>query len=444
MYPNLYYVFKDWFGVEITPLSYLNTFGLMVAVGFVVAAVVITSELKRKEKQGLLLPREEMIEVGKPASIWDLLINFITGFFFGFKLLGLLIDKPEEITAQEYIFSGNGSLPAGLLLGGLLAGIKWWEKKKQQLKQPEQRMVRIWPHDRVGDIVVVSLIAGILGAKLFDNLENWSDFVANPMERLLSAGGLTFYGGLILATIAVAWYGKRKGINLLHLADAIAPAMMLAYAVGRIGCQISGDGDWGIYNSAYITDTATGKSVLTTPAGYNNQINKYSTYFLEGRITDGNTGQIVTVTDRKSNSLAEIPNAAMPAPSFLPHWLLAYSYPQNVNNDGITINALTGEHNRGLPVPVYPTPLYETIACTLLFLLMWSVRKRIKTAGIITGIYLVLNGLERFFIEKIRVNNVMPVLGIEISQAELIASLLILAGFIWLAFFWWKRNKQKS
>ena len=83
MYPNLYYVFKDWFGVEWKALKILNTFGLMVAMGFIVAALVITSELKRKEKQGLLLPREEFITVGKPASIAELLINFLTGFIFG-------------------------------------------------------------------------------------------------------------------------------------------------------------------------------------------------------------------------------------------------------------------------------------------------------------------------------------------------------------------------
>ena len=57
MYPNLYYVFKDWFGVEWHSLSFLNTFGLMVAVAFLVAAWVLTSELKRKEKLGLLLPK---------------------------------------------------------------------------------------------------------------------------------------------------------------------------------------------------------------------------------------------------------------------------------------------------------------------------------------------------------------------------------------------------
>ena len=89
MYPNLYYVFKDWFGVEWKNLAFLNTFGLFVALAFVAAAVVLSSELKRKEKLGLLLPREEMITVGKPASMLDIFLNGITGFIFGYKLFGL-------------------------------------------------------------------------------------------------------------------------------------------------------------------------------------------------------------------------------------------------------------------------------------------------------------------------------------------------------------------
>jgi phosphatidylglycerol---prolipoprotein diacylglyceryl transferase len=82
MYPNIYYVFKSWFGVEWKSLSFLNTFGLMVALGFVSAAVVLNYELQRKEKQGLLFPREETIAVGKPASIIELLINGLVGFIF--------------------------------------------------------------------------------------------------------------------------------------------------------------------------------------------------------------------------------------------------------------------------------------------------------------------------------------------------------------------------
>ena len=429
MYPNLYYVFKDLFGVEWKPLSFLNTFGLMVALGFVAAAIAISSELKRKEKQGLLFPREEYISVGKPASFIDLLINFLTGFIFGYKLVGLLFNKPEEMNAQAYIFSMEGNLIAGLLIGALLGGLKWWEKKKQQLKVPEERIVRIWPHDRVGDIVIISLVFGIIGAKLFDNFENWDAFIENPIDRIFSAGGLTFYGGLIVATIALAVYGKKKNINLVHLSDAIAPAMLLAYAVGRIGCQVAGDGDWGIYNSAYITD-ADGHPVEAKPGEYEAQLQRYDTYFLEGAVTDGGNGAKMIVTDRKSNSLAEVPHRAVIAPSFIPTWMVAYSYPQNVNKDGIKINSLPDEHNRALPVPVFPTPFYETVISALLFLIIWSVRKRFKIAGTITGIYFIINGTERFIIEKIRVNNVISTSGLHFSQAELIASMLVLAGIV--------------
>lgn len=120
MYPNLYYVFKDWFGVEWQPLSFLNTFGLMVAIGFVAAAWTLTSELKRKEKQGLLQPREESIIIGQPASISELISNFILGFIFGYKFLGLFFSKPVDIPAQDYIFSKEGSIIGGIAIALLM------------------------------------------------------------------------------------------------------------------------------------------------------------------------------------------------------------------------------------------------------------------------------------------------------------------------------------
>ncbi len=428
MYPNLYYVFKDWFGVQWKPLSFLNTFGFMVAMGFIVSAIAISSELKRKEKQGLLLPREESITVGKSASFLDLLINFLTGFLFGYKLIGLFLSKPDAVSPQTYIFSADGNLFAGLALGLGLAGLKWWEKNKQKLKQPEQRILRIWPHDRVGDIVVISLIFGIIGAKMFDNFENWDEFIKNPVERIFSAGGLTFYGGLIVAAIALCVYAYKKNIRIIHLVDAIAPAMLLAYAVGRIGCQVAGDGDWGIYNSAYITDVNDGKAVLAKPGEYEAQLNKYSTYFLDG--------------DRKSTSLADVPHKNIKAPSFLPVWMFAYSYPQNVNKDGIKIISLTEEHDRALPIPVFPTPFYETVISAFLFLILWSVRKRIKIAGMMTGFYMLANGLERFMIEKIRVNNQIPFLGFHLSQAEIISFCLMIAGLLTILYLSLVKSRQ--
>jgi prolipoprotein diacylglyceryltransferase len=428
MYPNLYYIFKDWFGVRWHGLSFLNTFGLMVAMGFVTAAIVLSKELQRKEKQGLLSPREEMIIVGKPASIIDLLINAIAGFIFGYKIFGLFFSKASEINPQDYIFSSEGNLAGGLLIGGLLAWFKWHDKNKQKLKEPESRNVRIWPHDRVGDIIILGLIFGILGAKIFDNLENWNDFIQDPVGRLFSPSGLTFYGGLILATIAICWYAAKKGIKVIHLVDAAALALLLAYAVGRVGCQVSGDGDWGVFNSAYVVN-AKGNVVVAGPGDYQNQLNKNAAYYLRGQALNKDSA-LIQVTDRTYESLEKVPHKAFKGPSFLPTWMFAYTYPQNVNKDGVLITDCEEEHCRALPQPVFPTPFYETVICTLLFLILWSIRKRIKVPGVMFGIYLILNGLERFSIELIRVNNTYSIFGFHPTQAEIISAALVLAGIV--------------
>jgi prolipoprotein diacylglyceryltransferase len=428
MYPNLYYVFKDWFGVEWENLAFLNTFGLFVALAFVAAAVVLSAELKRKEGLKLLQPREEMITVGKPASMMDIFLNGITGFIFGYKLFGLFFSKPPGVNAQDYIFSSAGSVAGGLLVAAALAGLKWWEKNKQKLKTPERRTVRIWPHDRVGDIIILGLIFGILGAKLFDNFENWDEFVKDPIGRIFSQSGLTFYGGLILAAIAICWYGHRKSIKIKHLVDAAAPALMIAYAIGRIGCQVSGDGDWGVYNSAYISDNAGHVSVAAA-GDFQKQLQQNATYFTEGKAMDS-AGTYTYVTDRTYGTLEAVPHKSFKGPDFLPTWFFAYSYPQNVNKDGIVMPAITDEHNRVLPQPVFPTPLYEIVICTLLFLFLWAIRKKITTPFVLFGIYLAINGTERFLVESIRVNKAYNIFGLHPSQAQIIAILLIISGLI--------------
>lgn len=415
MYPNLYYVFKDLFGVEWQGLSLLNTFGLMVALSFVGAAVTLTSELKRKEKQGLLHPREESITVGKGAGFFSLLLNGVIGFLFGYKISGVFIDRPDEIPVREYIFSPEGNILGGLLLGGLMAFLKWREKEKEKLKSPEQRQVRIWPHDRVGDFVVLAMVFGILGAKLFDNLEHPAEFLADPIGKIFSTGGLTFYGGLIVATVAICIYASRKGISVKHLVDAAAPGLMLAYALGRIGCHVAGDGDWGIYNSAYTTDPV-GKVVSADPSLFRQRLAKDSTYFLQGRV-------------KSYASLGEVPQAAVRG-SVLPAWFFAYAYPGNVNKDGIVIPGNEEEHNRMLPQPVFPTPMYETIICLIFFFAMWAGRHKIKTPLVMFGLYLMLNGLERFIVEKIRVNMLYEFGSFQVSQAGLIAMGLMLSGLI--------------
>ncbi|HVU84026.1 MAG TPA: hypothetical protein VHC50_04250, partial [Puia sp.] len=150
MYPNLYYAFKDLFGVDWKFLHFINTFGFFVAISFILAAVILVRELKRKEGQGLLQAEEEIRVVGKIAGPGEMLTNFILGFIFGYKFIGLFTSNASlSQNPADFIFSSEGSWPAGILLGLLFAGMKWWEKNKQKLPQPEERKIRIWPHDRV-------------------------------------------------------------------------------------------------------------------------------------------------------------------------------------------------------------------------------------------------------------------------------------------------------
>jgi len=418
MYPNLYYAFKDLFGVGEgwKFLRFVNSFGFFVALAFIGAAVTLSKELLRKERGGLLQGKDEIIVIGKPASISELVLNFILGFLLGFKIIGLFIsDSPLTANPQDFIMSSAGSWPAGIVVGLLFLGLKWWEKNKQKLAQPQEKKVRIWPHDRVGDLTIFAAIFGFLGAKIFNSFETWSDFVKNPVESLLSFSGLTFYGGLICAALAIWYYAKKNGIGFWYLNDAAAPGLMLAYAIGRIGCQISGDGDWGIINSAYAAD-ADGKVGPAAPGSFERVLHQSSEVYLP-----------------QFGSLDKVQHLSVKAPGFLPDWMFAYSYPHNVINEGVKLPACDGSYCSYLPLPVFPTPFYETIVCLILFCIIWSFRKRFTIPGTLFAFYLIVNGIERFLIEKIRVNSKYDIFGWHPTQAEIISSLLVLSGaLIWI------------
>ena len=159
MYPNLYYFLKETFGGEPWGFTkYINSFGFFVAISFVLAAWLLSRELRRKEKQGLLTYKEEIRMVGEPAKPIDLLLNFVFGFIVGYKILGVFFNA-DDVHPQDYIFSSRGSWLGGIVLGGLFSGLKFWEKNQQKQKQPEKRTIRIWPHERVGDPMLPVVLA---------------------------------------------------------------------------------------------------------------------------------------------------------------------------------------------------------------------------------------------------------------------------------------------
>lgn len=415
MYPNLYYVFRDWFGVEWKFLHFVNSFGFFVAIGFIVCSIVLAKELRRKSKDGVFQPTEETITVGHPASIGELATNFILGFILGYKILGLAFLKNSlNVNPQDYIFSSQGNWLAGIALGIVFAAMKWREKNKQKLAKPETRTIRVWPHDRVGEITMIALIFGLVGAKIFDTFENWDSFIKDP-SSIFSASGLTFYGGLILAGIALWWFTRKHKIPFIHFVDVMGPVMMLAYGLGRIGCQVSGDGDWGIYNAAFKT-TPNGGVLPSTKGDFEAAVNANAEFFARH----------------------DTHHAFFSKPgflNFLPDWFFAYDFPHNVNETGVRLaNCTDLQYCNHLPVPVFPTSLYEIIICLILFGILWMLRKKIKVPGLLFGIYLVFNGLERFMIERIRVNVKMHFLGIEMTQAQLISFAIILGGIAMIIF----------
>ncbi len=428
MYPNLYYAFKDLFGLEIPLLKLFQTFGFFVAIAFLAAAYVLTQELKRREKMGWLKGVQEKVLEGQPATNPEIIVNAIVGFLIGFKIIGLFFQWDTAMQDfQGYIMSSQGSWPAGILLAAAFGGYKIY-KRQQTIKntQQKEKIVTVMPHQRVPDFTVMAAIAGLIGAKIFHNLENWNDFVANPVEALLSFSGLTFYGGLIVAAIVIINYARKKKINIRQLIDSAAPALMLAYGIGRMGCHFSGDGDWGIYNSAYATDSV-GKVVKVAPAQFSAEVERNSAFFLN-----------------QYPSLDKIPHAPFEKPAslgFLPDWFFGYSYPHNVVREGVQMAGCDGQYCKVLPIAVYPTPLYEIIACIGLFLVLWAIRKRITVPGVIFGIYLVMNGVERFFIEKIRVNTKYNIFGFHPTQAEIISALMVIGG---LVLIWYCRKNNNS
>jgi phosphatidylglycerol:prolipoprotein diacylglycerol transferase len=383
LYPTISDLLKDLFGINI-PLP-IQSFGFFVAISFLLAAWTLSLELKRKERQGLLSQTSRKVLRGQPATPIELIGSGLLGFIIGYKLIYFALNYSELVAnPQEALLSSKGSLLGGILFAAGSAWMKYGEKRKTQKAKPEWVEEIVYPHQLVGNFTMLAAVSGLLGAKIFHNLEYPDDFLRDPVGALVSFSGLTMYGGLIVAAIVLIWYGKKNGIAPLHLCDANAAGLMLAYGVGRLGCQIAGDGDWGIVNTA-------------------------------------------------------------PKPSwmsFLPDWFWAYRYPHNVINEGVPIPGCVGSHCSILELPVYPTPLYECIICVAFFFLLWGVRKKFYVPGAFFSLYLLLNGAERFFIERIRVNSKYHFDGLQFTQAQLISSLLIILGITGLILFRKKTLKE--
>ena len=383
MYPDLSYFFHDLLGTPVDNwTSIFKTFGLLLVLAILSAAFILYRELKHKAGQGIFQPAKVKFEYGKPPEGAELISNGIWGFVLGYKgLYAVQNFAALKADAAEVLLSAAGSWAGGLGLAAVLVGLRYWEIKRKQLPKPRVEVKDIYPHDRIGDITMIAAISGVVGAKVFAIIEDIPALLRDPVGTIFSGGGLAIYGGLIFGFLAVTYYLRRKKIPVVPVLDAVAPALIIAYGVGRLGCHLAGDGDWGIVNSM-----------------------------------------------------------AQPGWWFLPDWLWSYDYPHNILREGIPLEGFAGKYNTHLQPPVFPTPLYETAMALTIGAILIGLRNRLTTyPGMLFFLYLVFNGTERFLIEKIRVNPEYTNFGITYTQAELIAVILFLIGIIG-CFFVWKKN----
>ena len=102
------------------------------------------------------------------------------------------------------------------------------------------------PTDWAYEALFAAVLGGLVGARLDYLIQNWERVSDDLLGALFSGSGLVFFGGLAGGALGVALWARWRGFLGLELADAAAPTLALGYAIGRVGCQISGDGDYGV------------------------------------------------------------------------------------------------------------------------------------------------------------------------------------------------------
>jgi phosphatidylglycerol---prolipoprotein diacylglyceryl transferase len=236
-----------------------------------------------------------------------------------------------------------------------------------------------------GTLIIVGLVSGIIGAKIVYIIGEWSRFVDDPFGLIFSPAGLVWYGGFIGGLAAMLYYIKKKKLPVLQYLDMIGMGGMIGYSVGRLGCHLSGDGDYGIptnapwgtiyANGTYKPTSAVADYFVRNP----DEASRWNYHELSANIVGRDQFGIITEFDTT--------------------------------------------------VAMHPTPVYEFIMGVIVFFVLWKLRTRLQPTGMLFALYVVLMAVQRFFIEFIRLN---PRLLFDLSEAQVMSVLMFIGGLITL------------
>ena len=214
--------------------------------------------------------------------------------------------------------------------------------------------------DRAWDLVFAAVIGGIVGAKLYYVILNFPRLVENP-RFLFARGGLVWYGGFLLATVAVLHQMKRMRLPVLGTLDMTAAAMAVAYAIGRLGCFLVGD-DYGRPTASWVG--------------------------------------------------IRFPQGSPP------------SSVENLARFGMEVDPALVEQY-GQIVPVHPTQLYEIAMSLLIFAVVWRLRGNTRPPGWLFTVWLTLSSAARFLVEFVRAKDDRFVGSLTIAQVISLALIAV-------------------
>src|SRR5260370_23728999 len=241
------------------------------------------------------------------------------------------------------IYSCGLMVALGFIAGDLVLASEF--KRKGYDPEPVSMMV-LW-----------LAVTAMVGSRIYDIVDNWQSYIADPKSMVMAGAGFVYYGGFIGAFLTSFALTRYYRIPWFAFGDMCAPALALGHAIGRIGCQLSGDGDWGT-----VSNLPWAMSSPNAIVGWN-----------------ANT---VLARDSQGHLIS----------GFFPG------------------------------VRVHPAPIYETILYSIVFLILWSLRKKINIEGRLFYVYLMLAGASRFLVEFVRINE-RVFLGL--TESQVIAAMMM-------------------
>jgi phosphatidylglycerol---prolipoprotein diacylglyceryl transferase len=370
MYPNLSYLFNDFFN---SPLdnwaSVFKTYGMSLVFTFGICSIILKSELRRRESIGLINPFICSKYTKWAENIFLIAISAIIGYKIIHIAQNLSIFKTYS---REMILSSDGNVIGALSFILCSIGILYYSH--EDVEKEKTSFYTLSVH-----LTIFIVIFALIGNKLFGIFE--VNFEEKTLTQIFNESGTNFLGGLFGGMLGGYIFCKLHKIPYHNLLDSIAPVMMLGYAIGRLGCHISGDGCWGIDNN-------------------------------------------------------------LPKPNwfFLPDWLWSYNYPHNVVDRGTNMVNTIGKYSKVLETPVFPTSLYEAIFGFTMFLILWQMRKKVTKHYVLFICFFLSMGIERFFIEFIRINSKYSFAGLYLSQAQYISLFLIIVS---ISFLFYRKLRSK-